>query len=151
MSGRSFDVVVVGAGNAALTAALSARELGAKVLVLERAPYEERGGNSRYTAGAIRFAHNGIEDLLKVMPDLTEDEQNHTDFGIYSREEYFDDMGRLTRFKCDPDLAELLIDKNYYFVNWLHSYHVLVSNEPKIYKNSYWILLKWKNILIDTQ
>ena len=119
MRGRSFDVVVIGAGNAALTAALSARELGAKVLVLERAPYEERGGNSRYTAGAIRFAHNGIEDLLKVMPDLTEDEQNHTDFGTYSREEYFDDMGRLTRFKCDPDLAELLIDKSLDTLIWM--------------------------------
>ena len=71
MSGKEYDVVVVGAGNAALTAALSAREQGAKVLVLERAPYDERGGNSRYTAGAIRFAHNGLEDLLKVMPDLT--------------------------------------------------------------------------------
>ena len=66
--------MVVGAGNAALTAALAAREQGAKVLVLERAPFDERGGNSRYTAGAIRFAYEGLDDLLKVMPDLNEEE-----------------------------------------------------------------------------
>ena len=51
------DVVVVGAGNAACCAALAAAEQGAKVLVLERAPEAEAGGNSRFTAGAIRFAY----------------------------------------------------------------------------------------------
>ena len=81
MSGRETDVVVVGAGNAALTAALAAREQGAKGLVLERAPFDERGGNSRYTAGAIRFAYEGLDDLLKVMPDLNEEEIKNTDFG----------------------------------------------------------------------
>ncbi len=73
MKEREIDVVVVGAGNAAMTAALASREQGARVLLLERAPFDERGGNSRFTAGAIRFAHKGVEDLLKVMPDLTEE------------------------------------------------------------------------------
>ena len=50
-----YDVVVVGAGNAAFCAALAAQENGARVLVLEAAPFDERGGNSRYTAGALRF------------------------------------------------------------------------------------------------
>ena len=56
MNNKSYDVIVVGAGNAALCAALSAREQGAKVLVLERAPREERGGNSAFTAGGFRMA-----------------------------------------------------------------------------------------------
>ena len=51
MSEQIFDVIVVGGGNAALCAALSAQEQGAKVLVLERAPEEQRGGNSAYTGG----------------------------------------------------------------------------------------------------
>ncbi|NQV82386.1 MAG: FAD-dependent tricarballylate dehydrogenase TcuA [Rhodospirillales bacterium] len=118
---REFDVVVVGAGNAALTAALAAREQGASVMVLERAPYDERGGNSRYTAGAIRFAHNGLDDLLKVMPDLNEDERKNTEFGTYTRDEYFDDMARMTRFRCDPDLAEMLIDNSLDTLVWMGS------------------------------
>jgi len=81
MAGLSCDVVVVGAGNAALCAALSALENGASVIVLERAPKEERGGNSSFTAGAIRFAYRGIDDLRQVMPDLTEKEIADTDFG----------------------------------------------------------------------
>ncbi len=116
---RETDVVVVGAGNAAMSAALSAIEQGAKVLLLERAPYDERGGNSRFTAGALRFVHNDIEDLLKVMPDLTDEEIKNTDFGAYTRDEFFDDMGRLTRYRCDPDLTEVLIDDSLETMIWI--------------------------------
>ena len=63
------DVVVVGAGNAALCAALAARQAGASVQVLERAPEDEAGGNSRFTAGAFRCVYNGIDDLRRLMPD----------------------------------------------------------------------------------
>ena len=65
-----YDVVVVGAGNAACCAALAAAEHGARVLVLERASQSESGGNSRFTAGAIRFAYDGVDDLVALMPDL---------------------------------------------------------------------------------
>ncbi len=116
---REIDVVIVGAGNAAMSAALSAIEQGAEVLLLERAPYDERGGNSRFTAGAIRFVYNDIEDLLKVMPDLSDDEINNTDFGAYTRDDYFDDMGRLTRYRCDPDLTETLIDGSLETMIWM--------------------------------
>ena len=70
----SADVVVVGGGNAALCAALAAAEQGASVLVLERAPEDEAGGNSRFTAGAFRCVYNGVDDLRALMPDLTDDE-----------------------------------------------------------------------------
>ncbi len=63
---NGYDVVVVGAGNAALCAALSAAESGARVLVLESAPVEERGGNSAFTAGAMRVAYRGVEDILEL-------------------------------------------------------------------------------------
>ncbi len=58
-----YDVVVVGAGNAALSAALAAREAGAEVLILEKAGPEEVGGNTYFTAGGFRFAHKGLEDV----------------------------------------------------------------------------------------
>ena len=60
MAIESYDVIVVGAGNAAACAAMSAQENGAKVVLLERAPEEEAGGNSRFAAGSLRFAHNGL-------------------------------------------------------------------------------------------
>src|SRR6516225_10347309 len=67
------DVIVVGGGNAALCAALAAREQGAQVLLLEKAPEAERGGNSLFTGGGFRFAHRGLEDLRRdVLVDLTE-------------------------------------------------------------------------------
>src|SRR5678815_1568696 len=88
------DVLVVGAGNAALCAALSARAAGASVMVLERAPEDERGGNSRFTEGSMRFAFNGREDILKVLPDLTDDEKAITEFGSYPEDQFFDDIAR---------------------------------------------------------
>ncbi len=114
-----WDVVVVGAGNAALCAALSARETAPRVLVLERAPKEERGGNSTFTAGAIRFVYNGVEDLKKLMPDLSADEIARTDFGTYTADQFFDDMGRITEYRTDPDLCELLVTRSFDTMLWM--------------------------------
>jgi tricarballylate dehydrogenase len=119
MSELECDVLVVGGGNAALTAALAAREQGARVLVLERAPLEERGGNSRFTAGAIRVVYNGLDDLLKLMPDLTEEEKRNSDFGVYTSDQYFDDLARVTQDRANPDMAELLVTRSFDTLLWL--------------------------------
>lgn len=114
-----WDVVVVGAGNAALCAALSARDSGASVLVLERAPEDEGGGNTRFTAGAIRTVYNGVDDLRALMPDLTDDEVAITDFGTYTTDQFFDDMFRVTQYRCDADLAETLVTRSYDTLMWM--------------------------------
>jgi tricarballylate dehydrogenase len=114
-----FDVIIVGAGNAALCAALAAEEQGASVLVLERAPEEESGGNTRFTAGAIRFAYRGVDDLLQVMPDLSEEEIARTDFGSYTEDQFFDDMFRVTRYRSDPTLCEILVRSSFDTMKWL--------------------------------
>ena len=101
---ENFDVIVVGGGNAAFCAALAARESGASVLMLERAPEEESGGNSRFTAGAMRVAYSGVEDLKRLMPDLTNAEIDMTDFGTYDEDQFFDDMFRVTQYRTDPDI-----------------------------------------------
>ena len=90
------DVVVIGAGNAALCAALSAAEQGASVTVLERAPKEQRGGNSAFSGGAFRVTYDGVEDLKRLIPDLSETEIANTDFGTYTEETYFNDLARLS-------------------------------------------------------
>ena len=113
------DVVVIGGGNAALCAALAAQEAGASVIVLERAPKHESGGNSRFSAGSIRFAYAGIEDLLDVMPDLSEGEIEMTDFGTYTEDQFFDDIFRVTKYRCDADLAECLVRKSKETMVWM--------------------------------
>ena len=115
----SRKVVVVGAGNAALCAALAAREQGAEVVVLERAPKAMRGGNSRFTAGAMRVAYNGVEDLRRLMPDLTEEELAITDFGSYPSDAFLDDLARVTEYRTDPDLAGILVDESYPTLLWM--------------------------------
>ncbi|MCZ6628807.1 MAG: FAD-dependent tricarballylate dehydrogenase TcuA [SAR324 cluster bacterium] len=115
------DVVVVGAGNAALCAALAARESGAGVLVLEAAPEELRGGNSRFTGGIVRMVFNGVEDLEQIYDDLTEDEKANADFGSYTAEDFFNDMGRITQYRTNPDLCEVMIDKSLESYLWMKS------------------------------
>jgi tricarballylate dehydrogenase len=115
----SYDVIVIGGGNAAFCAALSAQENGARVLVLERAPEDEAGGNSRFTAGGFRCAYDGIGDLKKMMPDLSPQEIANTDFGTYTEDQFFDDMARVTQHRADPDLVELLVRRSVDTMVWL--------------------------------
>ena len=121
MPPESYDVVIVGAGNAALCAALSARENGASVLILECAPEDQSGGNTRFTAGAIRFAYRGVEDIREVVPDLSEDEIANTDFGTYDEDQFFDDMFRITQFRSDPDLCEVLVRQSFATMKWMRA------------------------------
>jgi tricarballylate dehydrogenase len=115
-----YDVIIVGGGNAALCAALSARQYCERVLVLERAPEDEAGGNSRFTAGLMRVVYNGVDDLRKLI-DLSDDEVARTDFGTYTTEQFLDDMARVTEYRCDPDLTELLVKESFPAVQWMRS------------------------------
>jgi tricarballylate dehydrogenase len=117
----SSDVVVIGAGNAAFCAALAAAESKVSVLVLERAPEAESGGNSRFTAGAFRCVYDGVDDLRRLMPDLTDEEVKNTDFGTYTEEQFFDDMGRVTEYRTDPELCEALVTRSRATMLWMRS------------------------------
>src|SRR4029078_3579767 len=101
----SSDVIVVGGGNAAFCAAHAAAEHGVSVLVLERAPEEEARGNSRLPAGAFRCVYDGVDDLRALMPDLTDEEVANSDFGTYTQDKFFDDMGRDTAYRSCPALC----------------------------------------------
>ena len=119
MATRDWDVIVVGAGNAALCAALAAQEEGARVLVLERAGEDEAGGNTRFTAGAMRVVYDGVDDLKRLMPDLSADEIANTDFGAYTQDQFFDDMARVTQYRADPDMVELLVTRSRDTLSWM--------------------------------
>jgi tricarballylate dehydrogenase len=117
-----FDVVVVGAGNAALCAAISARDGGAEVLVLEKAPEDERGGNSLFTAGGFRFVHSGIDDLRKdVLVDLSAAEIDRIAMPPLERQTYLDDLMRVTDGESSDELAEILIGRSRETIVWMRS------------------------------
>lgn len=119
--GSDYDVIVVGGGNAALCAAISAAEQGARVVVFERSPEAERGGNSTYTDGKYRAVYNGVDDVRALVPDLTDEEVASSDFGSYSESDFFDDMGRITQNRTDPDLCEILVRNSRDILFWLKS------------------------------
>jgi tricarballylate dehydrogenase len=107
-SPRSWDVLVIGGGNAALCAALTAREAGASVLVLEAATVPMRGGNSRHTRN-MRTMHVGPLDVL-------------TD--AYPEEEYWQDLLKVTGGLTDEPLARLAIRSTQAHVPWMKSHGV---------------------------
>jgi tricarballylate dehydrogenase len=117
------DVVVVGAGNAALTAALAAREAGARVVVLERAPEAERGGNTAFVGGALRMVYHGLPDLEQLVPDLSDDLKGNSDFGAYTREDFLGDLAEVTEYQSDPDLLEIMVDRSFETYRWLRTNH----------------------------
>jgi tricarballylate dehydrogenase len=100
---RKFDVLVIGGGNAALCAAISAKRLGADVLVLEGAPKFYRGGNTRHTRN-MRCAHDAATDILT---------------GPYSEDEFFEDLLRVTEGNTDQELARLMIRESKDILTWI--------------------------------
>jgi tricarballylate dehydrogenase len=100
---RRYDVLVVGGGNAALCAAISARRLGASVLVLEAAPKFYRGGNTRHTRN-MRCAHDTAVGTLT---------------GPYTEEEYWDDLQRVTAGRTDEALARMMIRESKDMLHWI--------------------------------
>ncbi len=100
---RIYDVAVIGGGNAALCAAITARERGASVIVMEHAPKVFRGGNSRHTRN-LRAMHEGPTSVL------TES---------YLEDEYWDDLLRVTGGNTDEKLARMTIRASSHVTPWM--------------------------------
>ena len=114
-----WDVVVVGGGNAAMCAALSAQEHGARVLVLEKAPEAWRGGNGFFTAGGFRFGFNSFDEICEIVGDLSDEEKASMSIDPYTNDDFYDDLMRVTEDLADPDLALLLVRESQPTVRWM--------------------------------
>ncbi|WP_152224174.1 FAD-dependent tricarballylate dehydrogenase TcuA [Pseudomonas sp. SCB32] len=119
MNEHEFDVIVLGSGNAGLCAALSAREQGARVALLERAPERFRGGNSAHTGGAFRVAYEGVDDLRQLMPDLLDSEVENSDFGHYGQDEFYAELATLSQYRADPEVLDSVVSESLPTLRWM--------------------------------
>src|SRR5210317_672859 len=103
---KTYDVLVVGGGNAALCAAITAREAGASVLVLEASPKDFRGGNSRHTRN-LRYMHEQGNEFLT---------------GPYPEDEFFEDLMRVTAGKTNETLARFTIRESNNVGEWMQEH-----------------------------
>ena len=112
-------VVVVGSGSAALCAGIAALDAGADVRMIEAAPIDEAGGNSRYTAGAMRFAYANRDAILPLLANPEDERIDVTDFGAYPEEKFAADMLQFNAGEPLNELQRRLIADSYATVEWL--------------------------------
>ena len=120
----SKSIIVVGTGNAALCAAIAALEKGARVTLLEKADEALAGGNTKYTAGAMRFAYDSAEDLLSLLSDREDPRLASTDFGSYTAEKFGQDLLGFNDGRTLSPEQQDLITQSGETMHWLATHDV---------------------------
>jgi len=114
------DVIVIGGGSAAFEAAVAARENGAdKVVMLEKAPESEYGGNARYSGTGFRFWHSGPAEIRAFVPEIDDAYFKSLQISPYAKEEFSADLTRMTLGRMDPALAQTLVEQSNAAIHWM--------------------------------
>lgn len=123
---KECDVLVVGSGNAGHSAAISAAESGApRVLLIDKCPAAWAGGNSYFTAGAMRAVHSGLDDVLPLVNNVDGTGlASRIDLGPYTARDFLDDLRRVTDGRYDPGLGQVLVGESNAAVKWLAKHGV---------------------------
>jgi len=119
-SKNTCDVIVIGGGSAALEAAISARQSGAeRVVMVEKAPRQESGGNAQFSHVGFRFVHSGAQELREFLPQVPEEKFRRMQIPTYSSQNFIDDLTRVTQGRIDPMLARCLVGHSNAAVHWM--------------------------------
>ncbi|KAK1029981.1 hypothetical protein LTR33_017158, partial [Friedmanniomyces endolithicus] len=124
---QPWDILILGSGSAALCAALSATESASpppRILLVDKAPLEWAGGNGYFTAGAYRTQHDGLEDLLPVVSNVSEEMVGKIDLPAYSREDFAGDLERVTEGRSSKVLGRYVVGESLETVRWLKGWVV---------------------------
>jgi len=114
------DVLVIGGGNAGFSAATAAAEAGAQhVVLIDKCPESWSGGNSYFTAGAMRTVHDGLDDLLPIVNNVDSNLASKIDLNPYTKDDFRRDMDRICLGRSDPKLSEVLINDSNDAIKWL--------------------------------
>lgn len=114
------DILIVGGGNAGLSAALSAAESGVpNVVIIDKCPEDWAGGNSYFTAGATRVVHAGLDDLLPLVNNVDAELAGKIDLPAYTAEDFRGDMDRICLGRSHPELSRILVEESNAAVKWL--------------------------------
>jgi len=114
------DVIVIGGGSAAFEAAVSARLAGAeRVIMLEKAPEAEYGGNARFSGTGFRFFHAGAGEIRSLVPEIDDAYFRTLQIRPYNREDFLADLDRTTRGRIDQELAHTLVEESNGAVHWM--------------------------------
>lgn len=117
-----YDVIIVGSGNAAFSAAHAARDEGAeRVLLLEKGPREWIGGNSYFTAGAMRTTFASLAEMRPLLADFSDEEAARVVIEPYRESDFQADMERVTEGRCDRELAAILVGDAADALHWMRS------------------------------
>lgn len=118
------NIIIIGSGNAAMCAAIAALEKGAKVLMIEKADGNEWGGNSRYTAGAMRFAYDSFADIKPLLKNAHDEKIAITDFGSYPKEKFLADLKHFNEGEPITALQQYLVDESLAALQWLATHNI---------------------------
>jgi tricarballylate dehydrogenase len=114
------DIVVIGGGSAAFEAAVAARQAGAqRVVMLEKAPEAEYGGNARYSGTGFRFVHGGASEIRRFVPDVDDAVFATMQIASYGADDFMADLDRMTQGRMNRALAHTLVDESNAAVHWM--------------------------------
>ena len=117
---ETCDVIVIGGGSAAFESAVAVRQNGAeRVVMLEKAPVEQSGGNARFSHTGFRFVNSGHGEIRRFVPEVPQDLYETYHMPAYTRDDLVADLNRVTQGRIDQALAAHMADKSNEALHWM--------------------------------